>query len=555
MNFSEWIINPTKGTLFIISVALILVSILNSVSFLGHSLAFDVSGMAGYAARFLFELAGWIGVVISLRDFVLDIKKEDLKKFIPMAIVFFGSVAIYSLGRQTKDALMYSITSNENVTVTKVFVLIGSVAYAIYQRKFTKNTSFSKLPFFAIVPIIGYLAFSTYFLMDSSFFPVKYMVGKIAHFIQPTSTPFFIPSPETIGSLTSIFPFLGRFFSLIGIWPVCLFYIFMEIWAVAVMTVYVWQFANQFVNKEERSRFYPVFMIVMQFATLIPSTFINAPIFEGMNNFRFAKVGILPFILLMVALIFFANKYFFSNNEDKVVLQKEGKKSVGFLEIFSIASKNKMFLLVACLGVYYGMCTVYYEQFWKAVVSNNSGDSMKNFMAVFNIWQSKLALILSFLGSSFFIKNLSWTMAAALTPVISLASGVIIYGFYIFSDPIGQFLAINPILAVCTLGAVMVAIFKSFKYVTFDTTKEYYISSQKDDDKKDIKDLEGVLNRIGKSGGSLLLTVIFSLFPSVSYSTGWFVMFLWISTGIMSVIWLYSDITLGEDLKKHNKDK
>jgi len=45
----------------------------------------------------------------------------------------------------------------------------------------------------------------------------------------------------------------------------------------------------------------------------------------------------------------------------------------------------------------------------------------------------------------------------------------------------------------------VLSLFKSLKYVCFDISKEGYINSKIDNEKKEIKNLEGLLGRAGKT--------------------------------------------------------
>lgn len=523
--------------------------------------------------QFLLEIISWIGIIFSLRSFCWKIKREDLKKFIPIAIMFFSIVFIYTACRQIKDFLVIPMVGSEGSTLTKIIVFAISIPYALSQKKLANKVSFSTLGYLSILPLVGYFSIFAFLLMGNS---------KI------------LSSNAFIAMLGNKIPVLSRFFSLIHIWPMAIYYILAEIFAVSVTMVYFWQFANHYLDKEERGRMYPSLMVVAQFAPFAVSKIQCGLGSLNFNNYSSVKV-ITPIILLFTLLIFIAKASFFKNNsfEEKQVEKEVEKQVVSkyltnlamislstftlltffepivnfFIKIFSplatklcllfstfpfflkvvfkvlwyiigsfllllgivrflkiremskvmfdLGEKNLSFLFTTFLTIFYGFVTVFLEQFWKSTIVKELGkEGYRIFTGKYMLIQSRMSIILTVVGSNLILRYCSWQLSANITPLIVLIASISLFGAYLFNISLFGFSSLH--LAMVS-GSIIIGFFKSAKYALFDPTKEKYIASQTIEDKKEIKNAEGLTGRVGKSGGALIMSGVFMLFPKLNY--------------------------------------
>jgi AAA family ATP:ADP antiporter len=120
----------------------------------------------------------------------------------------------------------------------------------------------------------------------------------------------------------------------------------------------------------------------------------------------------------------------------------------------------------------------------------------------------------------FFSKNmiskLGWAKSAALTPLVVLTTGAIFYTFVIFEPSlkgVASYLGTTPLWIAVILGGIQNVLSKGIKYALFDPTKEMtYIPLEEDLKVKGKAAVDVVGGRMGKSGGSIIITVFSGIF-------------------------------------------
>ncbi len=265
------------------------------------------------------------------------------------------------------------------------------------------------------------------------------------------------------------------------------------------------------------------------------------------------KMSFIYYGLILACILIFLNLYIFWLR----------KKESSMSEIIEIIKKNPNFLFASLIGVFYGLTAVIIEQFWKKIMSSTRGDAFQSMLSLcFNL-QGQFSLFASLIGgSNILLKRFGWLLCAAITPIV-----ILIYVCGIFVPIISKtkvitvaYLKANTSLIqyIFIMGVIIIAIFKTVKYLFTDITKENYIAMQTVEDRASIKHLEGGLNRIGKSGGAVIIGTCNSVLGWEIFHYNLIIGFI-IGTIIFVVCWililfsLQREITQLEQKKIHAK--
>jgi AAA family ATP:ADP antiporter len=118
------------------------------------------------------------------------------------------------------------------------------------------------------------------------------------------------------------------------------------------------------------------------------------------------------------------------------------------------------------------------------------------------------------------IRRAGWRIAALLTPVALLVTGILFIGFMLFRHDLAPTLAAfgtTPLMMAVLMGATQNILSKSTKYSLFDPTKEMtYIPLDDDSKVRGKAAIDSVGARLGKSGGSLVLQVLMPFVGSIA---------------------------------------
>lgn len=132
-----------------------------------------------------------------------------------------------------------------------------------------------------------------------------------------------------------------------------------------------------------------------------------------------------------------------------------------------------------------------------------------------------------------------------MTPLTMLITGALFFGaIYAFKGDAmvwGGFLGISPLVLTAWLGGMQNVFSRAIKFTYFDQTKEMAFIPLEDDEKNYGKAaIDGVISRVGKSGGSLVYQGLLIIFSSVAASLNVITIILLLALGcwIAVVAWL-----------------
>lgn len=537
MKWSELLTKPTRIFGLLVGMGLVASSIFSPLS--GH-IGDLIPILKSHVFDLVLENTGWITIVYALREKFWGISRQDLPKFIPLVIMYFVTVFVYSISRQHKDVLVIPEIGAEGAVACKLLVLVFVTAYQFFYNKFTRKTSISNWVFFASSPIVIYFVIFAFFLIGN------------------TSV---CPSAEHLAGWKHSFPFLDRMkiFDILRIWPRVVYYIFCEMYAVTVMMIWIWQVINRYVSKSERIKFISSLLIAAQIASL-NTGLLNSGLGKLAPSLSSLSQYINIIILILTLVMFLANRYLAKNVPlPEADTPKKEIKTDKSIDIFTVIRKHPVYVLAALLTVYYGLATVWAEQFWKdkmrilagikAVKTGVSiGIAYNNLNSFYFIFQSRMAIFFALVIANI-ANKLPWLFSATITPLVLLFGSIAMFGSVIFPAVSGFCGGLSPIDISYWGGFFVIATFKGFKYNFFDRSKEDYVSSKSIEDRREIKNLEGLLGRVGKSGAAVALYVVIVLTGS-SFSSTLIAKFLFFSCIGIAIIWIISDWFLNKDLHK-----
>lgn len=488
-----------------------------------------------------------MNIKTKLRSFgnkFLPIKKCEIPKILPMAIMFVGIIFIYTVCRQMKDILITETCGKDILPIAKVLVIGASVYLAIIHRRLSMKYSHYKAFLISLLPFV------IFFFLFGIFF------DKI-HYIHLSS--------NTINILSKKYTFLKYPLLAFGNWVITLNYILSEMFGSLILTVTCWQFFNFYTTSEEAKRFYPFLLLVGQIGSGFAGQLVKLNGFIVKKyNLHSGIILIYGCILLVFLFVFLSLRYFcfktLKNPNFFVEEKKEKKKKVVVPFLQAIKELRFTLILVCLLTFWYGLCATSIETFWKNKVFSYCCDNIldknirqANLMSFYGSYYTYTSLITFFfnLFISPLFKYLPWIFSAIATPIVVFSS-VFIFG----SDFISKFISINSLLLSVTVGAIVLILFKTAKYVLFDSSKEIFLRNQKEDEIILVKSLETFMGRFGKGGSSIIQSIILILIPTMTIID--MAPILCIITIIISSIWIFSVLKINKEMleiEKKEKEK
>ena len=441
-----------------------------------------------------------------LRKIFFPIQAYELKKALPMSIIFFFVIFNYYCVRNVKDALVVTAPNSgaEVLSFLKGYcVAPAAVLFLICYAKASDMMSNEKLFYVTLSPFI-------------------FFFGLFAWVIYP-NLELLHPSSATILALQAAHPAWHWPLAIAGNWSYALFYILAELWGSVIVSLSFWQFANQICKMTEAKRFYAFFGLLGQASLMVAGpiiTYFSVPSNLGTDLSEKQIWGItlkwlMTFVFIGGMVIMFLYRWIYTNVltdkrfYDKPELPGAGKKKnqLGFVQSLKIIVMSPYLALIVALVLCYGITANLIEGLWKSQLKISYSDTnMYNaFMGQYTFWTGVSSFIVVIVGGNI-IRMFSWFTSAVITPLLAFVAGAIFFAFILFRDNLGDALAAigtNPVTMAVMLGATLLIFFKSTKYAMFDWTKEMaYIPLDNDMKVKGKAVVDVVGGRLGKAGGA-----------------------------------------------------
>ena len=438
-----------------------------------------------------------------IREFFWPIYSEELKKFLPMGMLMFLILLNYSILRITKDSLVVPAAGTEVIPYIKGFLVLPfAILFVLIYTKmvnvFSRQTNF-------------YLIILLFIIFFASFGYILY-----------PSLDLFHPTAATIVGLKLSYPSLQHIISIYGVWVYAVFYVLAELWGSVMLSLLFWQFANEITRTREAKRFYAMFGLMANFSllgtlacTLYVNNFIRPFVPVGVDEWGVVLVYYMSLVsisgVLIMAIYRWMNvsvltdpKYYDAAEVGGKTKSKKPKLSVMDSIKYVLSSKYLAFIALLIIG--YGISISLIELVWKSQLKEQF-PAAADYSAMMGWIQglTGLATIILILLLKGIVQKIGWFVAAIVTPLLILITGMLFFGFVSYRDamaPLAAFFGFTPLWMAVVLGGLQQVLSKGTKYSLFDPTKEMtYIPLDQESKVKGKAAVDVIGGRLGKAGG------------------------------------------------------
>lgn len=486
-----------------------------------------------------------------IRSFLWPIHNYELKKFLPMLLLFFCIAFNYTILRDTKDSLVVTAAGAETISFLKFWgVLPAAIVFMLMYSKMSNILSKKKLFYASIIPFLAFFA-----LFAVVIYPNKDALHPNA-FCDWLQT--YLPAGMT------------GFVSMIRYWTFSAFYIMSELWGSVCLSLLFWGFANDITKVSESKRFYTLFGLGANFSLIFAGSFIwwasrparsiglateawQVSLYWLMGALTLSGILILATYNWMQKNVMTDPRFYDQNAQKKM---KKNKPKLGIKESLKFLMKSKYLGLVAVLVLSYGMCINLIEVTWKSQVklAYPAANDYSAFMGQFSITTGIVTMFMILFVGGNCIRKMGWRFSALFTPVMILITGGLFFTFMIFNENLGGMIAMlgtSPLMLAVIFGMIQNILSKSAKYSLFDPTKEMtYIPLDPESKVKGKAAIDVVGARMGKSGGALIQQFMIITLGSVA------AMAPYVCAIILGMIglWIFSAFSLDKLFKKAMDD-
>jgi ATP:ADP antiporter, AAA family len=472
------------------------------------------------------------------RNALWPVERYELKKLLPMLLIFFLISFDYNVLRIMKDTLVVTAKSSgaEVIPFIKVWVMFPGAILMTFVFTRLSNRLKRESVFYAMLGI-----FLTYFVL---FVTVLYPARDFLH------------PHESADALEKILP-LG-FKGMIAMyrnWTFTTFYVMSELWSNIILALLFWGFANQVTRIGEAKRFYGLFGIGANFSGVaageasvwLSSKHFNPNLPFGADAWEQSMIMLIGLVLLAgvgaIAVFRWLNRVvltdsrFYDPAENKKASGVRGKLSMR--ESFSYLLKSRYMIGIALIVVCYNLVINLVEVVWKHEMRElypNPSDYnlyMSHVTSIIGMIATLAALFVS--GNS--IRKCGWTFTAMLTPLIMLVTSIGFFAFFFvkgeMADVVIQLFGATPLAIVVFFGSAQNILSRAAKYTVYDATKEMaFVPLSPEDQLKGKPAIDGVCSRLGKSGGSVIHQGLLLAFSTITASAPYVAAFLLTIIGV-----------------------
>jgi ATP:ADP antiporter, AAA family len=360
--------------------------------------------------------------------------------------------------------------------------------------------------------------------------------------------------------------------ALVRNWTFTSFYVISELWAVVVLSVLYWGFANDFTQVNEAKRTYGILNIGSNLAPIMGGTL--ALTFSGSVSLPFLSFitdqwnhTICQLIIIIsllgiasMAVYYWINRYVVPIEEKKMALLKreqqepETSKKVrlSMRDSIKYILRSPYLVPLAVIVLGYNISINFTDVLWKEQLKRFFTDpnEMLEHMNKITVGIGILATV----GGVFFslmVTRLGWTFTAMITPFIMTLLAIGFFTFLFCGDAMmalsSALFGLTPFAMTVYCGSIQNCLSKASKYSVFDATKELaFLPLSPESKLKGKAAIDGLGSGIGKSGSSLTYQGFIILLGSVALSTPYIA---WILFAVL-IAWILSVVSLGKQFKK-----
>ena len=304
-------------------------------------------------------------------------------------------------------------------------------------------------------------------------------------------------------------------------WSFTLFYVMSELWGTTIMTVLFWGLANEVTSVKDAKRFYAILGVGANIATILAG---QITIFLSCNSSSLPFFGNDPWgqclgvttgVVIGCGLLSMAifRWYIKKNRTHTASASRKPTKTskMSLRKNFAYLAKSKYLICIAIIVVAFNLAINMVEIIWKDQIKMLYPNPVE-----FNIYMGKVLMAIGALSTFVglfvcgnVIRRFGWTVSALITPIVLLITGALFFSFILIDNsrltPLTAIFGLTP-LALCIFFGTLQNVFsRASKFTLFDATKEIsFIPLSTESKIKGKAAIDGVVSRLGKSGGSMV---------------------------------------------------
>jgi len=481
------------------------------------------------------------------RLFLWPIHRHELKKLIPMLMIFFFVSFDYNVLRTMKDTLvMYAPASGaEVIPFIKVWAMFPATLLMTGVFTWLSNKYSREIVTYAM--LIGFLLY--FFVFVTFLYPFR-------DYLEPTALASALENTLPLSFKWPILMFRN--------WIFTSFYVMAELWSNIVFFVLIWGFANQITRLHEAKRFYGIFGVAANFSGVfagqisvyLSSLKFNPMVPYGSTEWEQSMLFLVSLVLvagvIILALFYWmqenvlTNSVYYDPEEARAEGKVQGKLSMR--DSFKYLFQSKYLIFLALIVVSYNIVINLTEVIWKFEVKELYTNQNE-----YNVYMNQVATVISLIAtfsalvlSGNAIRKRGWTFTAMLTPAILLVTSIAFFAFFFMKEylPDASFflMGFSPLAIVVFVGSSQNIACRAAKYSVFDATKEMAFVPLSPECKLNGKAaIDGVCSRLGKTGGSLIHQALLLSLASFTYTAPYVAILL---IGII-LLWIFAVRVVG----------
>ncbi len=484
-----------------------------------------------------------------LRGILWPVHRHEMKKLLPMLLIFFFISFNYNILRTMKDTLVITAKSSgaEVIPFIKVWAMFpGAVILTLLFTWLSNRFSREKVFYIMMSLFLGYFFIFAFFL-----YPMRDSLHPNA----------------AADTLLEILPlgFKG-FIAMFRNWTFTTFYVMSELWGNIILFVLCWGFANQVTKLNEAKRFYAIFgfganssgIVAGQTSVYFSRWIFNESMPIGTTAWEQSLIILVSLVVLSglsaLAIFYWLERRVLNLPEfydpEKAIEDEKIKGKLSLVDNFSYLLKSRYLLCITVVVIAYNVIINLVEVLWKdqlhALYPDPSSYNLyiNQVSTVIGIVATVAALLIS--GNS--IRKLGWTFTALITPIVLLVTSFGFFGIYFFQQHLAaialSLCGMTPLALIVFMGSAQNILARGAKYTVFDATKEMaFVPLSAECKLKGKAAIDGICNRFGKSGGSVIHSGLLILFSSFAQSAPYVAAILC----FIIVLWMIAVMRLGKE--------
>lgn len=491
---------------------------------------------------------------------ILKVAPVEKPKFFHMFSMFFFIAYIYSVLRDTKDAVVMERQETASINFLKsLFVTPFSILVVMLIQKWLTVASVARI--LKYVTLIFGVYFCVYGVIILTF-------QEQLEFNKFLSIDAFGDGKMAVRGLHNVYSFILT----INFWTSSLLYVSSELWGNIVLSLLFLSFANEVCPFKQSIRFIPLFYIGSNFGLFLSGLSMLGFCYIQDNAPYWINSLVINFIFCFSGFLCLCIFYIQTRLENKILCKplytiageqkRKSKPKTTYVEGLKYMIRSYLLLQICFIVFAYNVCTNLIDGICKSAIKEHAkmknlsiGSHVMRTQAINQIAVSTIVVLILCSPMARCIQIIGWTAVGFITPVWSIACTFFVLIVAAYNTGCTK---TNHLKFVSTMfgdndpwityemraGQVATNGMKIMKYAFFDLAKEAISMRISKDDRAFFKSIyDGICGKLGKSSGGVIQTILNSLTDSVDVRNG--AQYFVIIIALISVFWVYSVKYLG----------